>query len=191
MIVFRLFCPLLATLLLSFPLIAQERLHVDPSKSEVHFTLSDPLHSVKGTFRIENGTITFDEQGHMSGIVAVDAASGNSGNTTRDKKMAHDQLKAPTFTSITFEPTGYSGNLASSGDSTITVNGTFTLLGKTHPISVPMKVALSADQCKATGTFVVPYVQWGVKDPSNFLMHVGKDVTVDLTLAGPVTAAAH
>lgn len=182
---------LAVSLLIACPLFAQETLQLDAAKSEVHFTLSDPMHPVKGTFRVANGTIAFDQQGHMSGSVVVDARSGDSGNSSRDKKMTQDQLKAPTFSTVSFEPTGYIGSLAPTGDSTITVNGTFTLLGKGHPISVPMKVEIADGQCRASGSFVVPYVQWGMKDPSNFLLHVGKEVTVDLVLVGPVISAAH
>lgn len=191
MILSRLSGSFVASLLFVCPLIAQQNLHVDPSQSEVHFTLSDPMHPVKGTFHVQNGTVTFDAQGHMSGSVVVDARSGDSGNSSRDKKMEQDQLKASSFTTVTFEPTGYTGSLALNGDSTITVNGTFTLLGKPHPISVPMKVQLGDGQCKASGSFVVPYVQWGVKDPSNFLLHVGKEVTIDLLLAGPLATTTH
>lgn len=165
----------------------QQRMTIDPAKSEVHFKLDDPLHSVEGTFRVQQGSVTFDPQaGRISGLITVDAGSGDSGNGSRDKKMRNGELKAPTFSTVTFAPTRYSGTLTTTGDSTITVDGTFTLLGTPHDISVPMQVHLDGSQCKATGSFVVPYVKWGMKDPSNFMLHVGKDVSVNLVLAGSV-----
>lgn len=173
------------------PALAQQTLQVDPAHSTVEWTLSDPLHPVKGTFHVEGSSVTFDESGHMAGAVIVNAASGDSGNASRDKKMTRDQMQASKYSTVTFDPTGYTGSLAASGDSTITVSGNFALLGKPHAISVPMKVHLADGQLQATGSFVVPYVQWGMKDPSNFLLHVGKEVTVNLTLAGPVTPAQH
>ncbi len=180
----------LATLLLAANLSAQEQvLKVDPASSEVRFTFADPLHAVHGTFRVQSGTVTFSPRHErMMGTVTVDAASGNSGNGTRDRKMRDDELKAPTYSTVTFAPQRYRGALAATGDSTITVDGVFTLLGTPHNITIPMQVHLQDGQCKATGSFAVPYLQWGLKDPSTFLLHVGKEVTVNLVLTGPVTA---
>ena len=47
-----------------------------------------------------------------------------------------------------------------------------------------MKIHASANQRQATGTFTIPYVQWGLKDPSTFMIHVNKEVQIDLTLTG-------
>ena len=123
----------------------------------------------------------------MAGTIAVDARSGNSGNGGRDKKMTEEELKAPSFSTVTFAPKRFSGRLAPTGDSSIVVDGTFTLLGTPHEISVPMQVHLDGSQCKAAGAFPIPYVKWGMKDPSNFILHVGKEVTIDLILVGTVT----
>jgi hypothetical protein len=123
----------------------------------------------------------------MSGLIAVDATSGESGNSSRDKRMTKEELKAPSFHSVTFAPVQYTGELAARGESAITVGGTFTLLGVPHQISVPMQVNADASQYRATGRFVIPYVEWGLKDPSNFLLHVNKQVTIDLVLVGTVT----
>lgn len=165
-----------------------QTLQVDPAASQIHFALPDALHAVDGVFHVQSGSIQFDRaDGSMSGGIAVSADSGDSGNKSRDKKMTEDQLKAATYSTVTFAPKHYTGALATTGDSTITVLGVFTLLGKPHDLSVPMKVSIAGTQCTATGSFDVPYVQWGVKDPSNFLLHVGKTVTINLVLKGALT----
>jgi hypothetical protein len=47
-----------------------------------------------------------------------------------------------------------------------------------------MKVHVSGDQLHATGSFAVPYVQWGLKDPSTLMLRVNKEVQIDLSLNG-------
>jgi hypothetical protein len=34
------------------------------------------------------------------------------------------------------------------------------------------------------GTFVVPYVKWGMNDPSTLMLRVSKEVQIDLLLTG-------
>jgi polyisoprenoid-binding protein YceI len=177
-------------LLLSFlcltPLLqAQEKISLDPAHSEVHFTLGDVLHVVHGTFKLQEGEVDLDPaNGKASGAIIVDALSGQSGNSTRDRRMTNDELKAPTFKTVTFAPTQVTGTFNPSSDSTLTIHGIFTLLGTPHEIDVPMKVHVAGDQLQATGSFSVPYVQWGLKDPSTLMLRVNKEVQIDLSLTG-------
>jgi polyisoprenoid-binding protein YceI len=166
-------------------LYAQQILTLDPAHSEVHFTLSDTVHTVHGTFHLQQGEITFDPAtGKSSGAIVVDALSGQSGNSTRDHRMTDDELKASTFKTISFAPTSFTGTFNPTGNSNLLVHGTFTLLGTAHQIDVPMKIQISANQLHAAGTFTIPYVQWGLKDPGTFMIHVNKEVLIDLTLTG-------
>jgi polyisoprenoid-binding protein YceI len=164
---------------------AQEKLTLDPANSEIHFTLGDVLHVVHGTFHLQNGNIEFSPTtGKASGMIVVDATSGQSGSSARDHRMTNDELKASEYKTVTFVPTQVTGTFNPSGDSTISVHGNFTLLGTTHPIDVPMKVHVSGDQLHATGSFSVPYVQWGLKDPSTLMLRCNKEVQIDLSLNG-------
>lgn len=166
---------------------AQDQFAVDPAQSTVHFSLSDTLHSFGGTFHITSGDISFDRKtGKMDGKIVVAAASGDSGSQARDKRMKKDELKAKNFPDISFQPSSFTGTLADSGSSQIQVSGTFTLLGKPHPLTVPMTVQMDGTHCTTTGTFTVPYVAWGLKDPSMFLVKMQKQVKIDLTLKGQI-----
>jgi polyisoprenoid-binding protein YceI len=98
--------------------------------------------------------------------------------------MEKDELKAPEFKTVAFAPIRFTGTFNPAGDSTLQVHGLFTLLGTPHEIDVPMQVQVGGDQIHAVGSFVVPYVQWGLKDPSTFMIHVEKEVHVDLDLTG-------
>jgi polyisoprenoid-binding protein YceI len=161
------------------------KLSLDTNRSEVHFSLNDSLHSVHGTFRIQQGEVTFDPAtGNANGSILVDALSGQSGNSIRDHRMAKDELKAPDYKIVAFAPTRFTGTLNPDGDSTLQVHGLFTLIGTPHEIDVPMMVQVNGQQIHAVGSFVVPYVQWGLKDPSTFMIKVNKEVHVDLDLTG-------
>jgi polyisoprenoid-binding protein YceI len=164
---------------------AQNKLSLDPTRSQVHFTLTDTLHVVHGTFHIQQGDIAFDPAtGHTGGSVVVDAFSGQSGSSMRDHRMTNEELKASTFKTISFAPTRFTGTFNATGDSTLQVHGIFTLLGTPHEIDIPMQVQVNGEQFHAVGSFSVPYVQWGLKDPSTFMLHVNKEVQIDLSLMG-------
>jgi polyisoprenoid-binding protein YceI len=111
----------------------------------------------------------------------------NSGEPSRDKKMNSDVLDTDHFAEVTFAPSSYQGTIAASGDSTIQVSGTFTLHGAPHDLTLPMQIHIEGTSLTAKGHFTVPYVKWGLKDPSIFILKVAKDVDIDLNLTGQLT----
>ena len=115
------------------------------------------------------------------------AGSGKTGNYSRDKKMNKDILEVEQHATISFEPKTYTGAIAASGDSTIQVTGVFTLLGTPHEITVPLSVHLEAPAATAKAHFVVPYVQWGLKNPSFLIWKADDDVAIDLDLVGAIS----
>ena len=161
---------------------------VDPNASQVAWVLGGNGHHVTGTFHVHSGAIDFDRTAHtISGSVVVAAGSGNSGEAGRDKKMNKDVLDVEHYSEITFAPQKFDGAIVPSGDSTIEVSGTFTLHGTPHDLSVPMQIHIEGETLTAKTHFVVPYVKWGLKDPSVFVLKVAKEVDIDLTLSGKVT----
>lgn len=168
----------------------QETFMVNPDTSQVNFLLGGNTHHVQGTFHVQSGTIEFDPMaGTISGMVIVSATSGNSGDNGRDKNMHEKVLQSGQYPEVTFAPKTYQGKLAPAGDSTVQVSGVFTLHGTPHDITVPMQVHIEGSNLTAKGQFTVPYVKWGLKDPSVFILKVAKDVDIDLDLSGRVTLA--
>jgi polyisoprenoid-binding protein YceI len=161
---------------------------VDPNTSQVAWALGGNGHHVTGTFHVQSGTVEFDSTSHtISGSIVVAAGSGNSGEASRDKKMNKDVLDVEHYTEITFIPQKFDGAIAPTGDSTIQVAGTFTLHGTPHDLTVPMQIHIDAGALTAKTHFSVPYVKWGLKDPSVFILKVAKEVDIDLTLTGKLT----
>ncbi len=161
---------------------------VNPNGSEVKMTLNTTHEVVIGTFHVQSGSIGFDRNdSEMSGSVAVLAGSGKTGNDSRDKKMYRDILQIEQHATISFEPRTYAGAIGSSGDSNLQVTGNFILLGTPHEITVPMVVHLDGTNATAKAHFVVPYVQWGLKNPSFLIWKADDDVAIDLNLAGTIS----
>jgi polyisoprenoid-binding protein YceI len=153
----------------------------DPGQTKVEFTLADVLHTVHGEFRLKQGAIHFDPStGAASGALVIDATSGNSGSGARDSRMQKNVLESKKYPDITFEPHHVTGHFVAEGESDLQVEGTFTIHGAAHPMTLPAKVISKGGVVNVETHFVVPYVQWGMKDPSNFLLHVSNKVDIDI-----------
>jgi polyisoprenoid-binding protein YceI len=184
-----------AYLLRTFPfllascLFAQNQtLIVDPGTSQIAFVLGATGHDVHGNFHVQSASIDFDRSAAtISGTVVVAAGSAETGDATRDRKMLTDVLEVASFPQVTFVPERYEGEVAVSGDSQLQVYGVFTLHGTPHNITVPVRVHIEGQSLTAKAHITVPYVQWGLKDPSVFILKVAKEVGVDVTLSGRIT----
>ena len=156
-----------------------------PSQTHIDFTLGDVLHTVHGSFQLKSGHIEFaPDTSAISGQIIVDAVSGNSGSPGRDKKMHKDVLESARYSGLTFRPDRVDGKVAVSGKSAVQVHGTFGIHGAEHEVTVPAEVELAPDHWDLTVHFVVPYVKWGLKDPSTFILRVSKTVDIDLHASG-------
>src|SRR5580698_511019 len=178
----------LAVILAPAALAQHQTFVVNPDASEVRMTLKTTHEVVNGTFHIQSGSIEFDPSNPtMSGSVTVLAGSGKTGNDSRDKKMNKDILKVEQYTTVSFAPKTYTGTIAPSGDSTIQVSGVFTLLGNPHDLTIPMQIHIDGSKAIARAHFVVPYVQWGLKNPSFMFWKAENDVEMDINLVGQIS----
>ena len=184
----------LLSIAITSPAIAQDVvLELDPAATQVNFTLGDVLHTVHGTFKLKRGTVKFDSaSGHASGLVVVDATSGDSGSHARDHKMHKDILESAQYPEITFTPEQIQGRVLPQGDFKVQVVGTFTMHGGGHPLTLVVQAHLAGNHLTADTQFAVPYVSWGLKNPSTLFLRVNDTVDVAIHATGKIVpAAAH
>jgi polyisoprenoid-binding protein YceI len=178
----------LASILAPAALAQHQTFVLNPNASEVKIKLNTTHEVVNGTFHIQSGSIEFDRSNpKMSGSVVVLAGSGKTGNDSRDKKMNKDILKVDQYTTVSFAPKTYTGTIAPDGDSTIQVSGVFTLLGNPHDLTIPIQIRIDGSKATARAQFIVPYVQWGLKNPSFMFWKAENNVAIDLDLAGQIS----
>jgi len=162
----------------------------DPAHSKVHWTVDSTLHTVHGTFLVKNGTVHFDpDTGKAGGEVVVLTTSGDSGNSSRDQRMHKEILETAKFPDAMFRPVQIEGKVARSGNSDVKLRGVITLHGSEHEITVPVHAELASDRWKGTAKFEIPYIEWGIKDPSNWLLKVKPVVNVELEMTGSAKGA--
>jgi len=165
---------------------------LDVAQSKVTWSLGTTFHTVHGSFALKKGTLRLDPAtGKASGEIIVDAASGKSGNDSRDKKMHKEVLESGRYAEVIFRPDRVEGKIAPQGTSTVQVHGILVLHGSEHELTVPVQAELAADRWTGNGKFSVPFIDWGLKNPSNFFNKVNHAVEIDLelkgSLQGPVT----
>ena len=156
-----------------------------PETTKIQWTLGDVLHTVHGTFKLKRGRIDFDpETGKASGQVVVDVASGDSGSEARDHRMHANVLESAKYPEAVFAPGRVEGTLAVPGASSVKVHGTFTIHGAVHEVTMNVETTATGDQLRTTMAFEIPYVAWGMKDPSNILLKVNKSVQMSIETTG-------
>jgi multidrug efflux pump subunit AcrB len=160
-------------------------LEMEAAQSKVHWALNTTFHIVHGTFAIKKGRMRVDlATGRATGEIIVDATSGSSGNDGRDRKMHREVLESSRYTDIVFRPDRVEGKIARQGISIVQVHGAFVLHGSEHEMTVPVQAELNAGHWTASSKFDVPFIDWGLKNPSNFFAKVNHAVEIELELKG-------
>jgi len=163
-------------------------LRLDPATTKITFLLDAFLHKVHGTAPLERGEIRFDSSGAASGEIVVDATKAETGNDGRDRDMHTKVLESAKFEEIVLAIDGFDGKFDPAASSKVTVRGRFRIHGAEHPVRLEMALrpqgAGTTKRLDATTTFTVPYVEWGMTDPSKAFLHVGKDVEVTIDARG-------
>lgn len=165
-------------------------LTLDAAQSKVHWTLPSSLHTVHGTFAVTRGALNFDrDSGKATGEIVVNAKSGESGNDGRDSKMHKEILETAKYPDVVFHPAQVEGKVAPSGPSDVKVRGTLTVRGSDHEVVAQVHEELAGATWKGSAKFDIPYVEWGIKNPSNFFLKASKVVSIEVEMAGAVQSS--
>lgn len=157
-------------------------LELDPAKTTITFSLTGWPHDTHGTFKLKCGLIRIDPTtDKMHGIVIVDASSGNSGETIRDARMRSGVLEVSRFPEISFAPQQVESHGDPEGTFPVKVRGLLLLHGTQHDFTVDATVTRGMNNVTIHCSFVVPYVEWGLEDPTILMFKVSKQVFVDVT----------
>jgi polyisoprenoid-binding protein YceI len=165
--------------------------NLDPAQTKITFTLETTLHEVHGTFQLKSGQIHIDmATGKASGAIIVDARSGDTDNKSRDKKMHQEILESPKFPEIVFTAQQARGSFDPQKASQVDLVGTFRIHGQDHDMTMTIAVrpASSAPkQLQCDTHFAIPYVKWGMKDASTFLLHANDTAQLEINATVQIT----
>jgi polyisoprenoid-binding protein YceI len=177
---------------LSLPAFAEPLvLTLDPDATTITFVLGATMHKVHGAFRLQRGEVSYDPAtGEASGELVADARSGDSENRKRDRDMHRKVLESESYPTIVLRPERVDGELPATGTAAMTVVDSMQLHGGAHHVDIPVEVTVDGDAVRLTAEFEVPYVEWGLKDPSKLLLRVAKQVTVSVEARGTLRTEA-
>lgn len=162
-----------------------ERLVLDPQTTTIGFTLSATGHTVRGTLALEQGALQFPVAGGAaSGRIVIDARSAATGSKGRDRTMHEEVLESERFPQFVFIPRQLRGSVALQGASEAVLEGDLEIHGATHAVSLPTTISIDGTQVTASATLTIPFVEWGMHDPSMLFLRVAKEVEITLGARG-------
>lgn len=163
----------------------QQILALDPAATRIAFTLGATFHTVDGSIRLSRGEVRFDPAGGAaSGEIVLDARTAQTGNSSRDANMHRDVLESERFPTIVFRAGELELLSREETSARVRLRGTLDLHGQSLPFELPATLTSHGDRLGIATTFRVPYVDWGIRDASNFLLRVDRFVDVTVSAEG-------
>ena len=169
---------MVATLLLAALISQATAYRIDLAASEAGFDLKATMHTVHGSTKRVTGAVTVEPEDagvlKLSGRIEIAAASLETGNDKRDATMRTKSLLVDSFPTLVFEPERFapSGPPGPDGSVSGALSGRLTLRGRSRAQSVSAKLAPRGERIVASGTFDVPWAEFGVPDPSFFVVRI-------------------
>jgi hypothetical protein len=83
-------------------------------------------------------------------------------------------IESSKYAEAVFTPDRVEGRLAMPGTSNLKLHGMFGIHGVDHEMTMDVQARVAHDRIIAEITFDVPYVAWGLKNPSTLILRVDK-----------------
>jgi polyisoprenoid-binding protein YceI len=161
------------------PLASGRTYRIERSSARVGFDLPATMHTVHGTTADVTGEITLVEASAdgfvLSGRIDVRAGSLDTGNERRDRKMHDESLAVAAHPNLSFRPKKLSAGKrdpAGSARTLYDLTGTLEIRGASKSVVIPVAVETKAGRVHVEGRLDVTWSDFGVPDPSVFLLRV-------------------
>ena len=151
----------LAALLLQSPAQAQQKLL--PAQSEIGFVSRQMGSPVEGRFRSFDAQVSLDPKQLAAAkiVLVVDLASATLASTDTETELRQsDWFDVKKFPQASFT----SSAVKSVGPGRIEVVGSFSLKGRSRPLTVPVALTQAGGITTATGTFTIRRLDFKVGD---------------------------
>jgi hypothetical protein len=102
----------------------------------------------------------------------------------RETRKCTKKFESAKYQDVIFRPDRVEGKIASQGPFTVRVHGILMLHGSEHELTVPAQAEFAGDHWTGSANFKIPFIDWGLKNPSNFFLKVEHAVQVELELKG-------
>ncbi len=158
------------------PAVAPKAYRVDPARSSVGFDLDATAHTVRGSTGDVAGRIVAtpadDGALALSGEIVVEAASLDTGNARRDRKMREESLATADHPRIVLRPE----RLAPTGPDSPAweLRGSLEVRGVSRPVATRVEIRPADGALLVTARFPVALADHGVPDPSFLFLRVAK-----------------
>jgi polyisoprenoid-binding protein YceI len=170
---------------------AQQKVTLDPEQTHIEFSVDATGHDVHGSFHLQEGAIRFDPAtGAASGEIRIDARKAETGSASRDKKMHKTVLESDQHPLFVFRAERLEGTVPSAGEGPVQLIGQLAIHGAEHPMTLPATVRVDGDQIAVETTFLVPYAEWGMHNPSLLFLRVADEVSVTVVSQGSLAPMA-
>jgi polyisoprenoid-binding protein YceI len=165
---------------------ASDELTLEPARSELRFQLGATLHTVHGELDLVRGELHFDPGGGpASGELVVDARSARTGIELRDRDMHTKVLESERFPEIVLRAERLDVVRRDATSADVRLGGVLRIHGGEHAVVIPARVTTQGgDRLLVEASFTIPYVAWGLRDMSTFVLRVEKEIEVEVRALG-------